>query len=96
MLKLIDRCQVVHSGDVTEVVVSANGFWIFSAGADGSIFLFATSPRAKELGDAPEAANLENAFIVTEKAQLNLLKNRMEDVDSLIEEVGQQTHRYMP
>ena len=89
-------CRVLrlHSGAVTRCAISATGYWIFTAGADGSVFMLATSARAREFVEVPERLGaLENGLVVTDKKQLESLRGRILEVDNLLEEKQTENER---
>ncbi len=83
----------LHSREVTSLSVSPSGYWIFSSSADGSLFMTATSSRAKDFTEVPEVAALENGLLVTERSQLQFLRTRMEEVDTVIDESRREHER---
>lgn len=85
----------LHETEVTEVAVAASGYWFFTAGADGVVFMMSTSMRARDFYDVPEALALENSFVVTEKSNLQALRSRMDDVDTIITEAFRDNERKM-
>ena len=83
------RCRVLqlHNGPVTSTSVSATGFWIFSAGHDGCLFMLNSSLRAREMTEVVEAQSAENQIILTDRLVLKNSLNNMEDKDSTIGEM---------
>ena len=82
------RCRQLrmHCGAVTLVAVSRNGMWVFSAGADGVVHMYATSKRGFEMTEVPYAMDaLENRFHIVEGSKLRALRGQLSDTERLIE-----------
>lgn len=87
MLEYLDEsvCRAfrLHIGTVTQVAISANGMWIFTAGNDGSIFMLATSKRAFEYTEIPQPIDtIENRFLIVDKSKLQVLRRRLADIEN--------------
>lgn len=84
------KCRVfqLHDGTVSRLCISLSGLWIFSAGHDGCVFMLSTNLKAKELVDAPEASSGENQVILTDRTHLKVQLSRIEDKDSMLEEMA--------
>ena len=91
-MNLVAKIQL-HSAEVSDVAVSASGFWIYSAGYDNTIFMLSSSMRAKDFTEVPEANALENQLLMTEKSHFQYLKSRMDEVDNAIEETKRDCDR---
>lgn len=77
----------LHASSSQSVVISKTGLWIFSAGLDGSIFMLGTSSRAKEMMNIPEHTQApECSIILTDKSRFKTIRERVEEVDILIED----------
>lgn len=87
------KCKVLqlHDGSVNRITVATSGFWIVSAGSDGSMFMMSTTLRAKEAilpSDVPEASSQENHIILTDHLQLKLQLSRIEDKDAMLDDLA--------
>lgn len=82
------RCHQLrmHCGPVSTVTVSRNGMWIFSAGFDGVVHMYATSKKALELMEVPVPSDtFENRFHLVEGSKLRALRHQLHDTERLIE-----------
>jgi hypothetical protein len=71
----VDQCRLIHihHNSVTSLATSDCGSWLFSSGADGSIFMFATNFKAAQMSFTSEGT-LENALVMTELDNLRELQ----------------------
>jgi hypothetical protein len=87
----------LHKSAVSSVTISMSGLWIFSAGADGTVFMLSTSIRARDtiMASYPpeETTASENEYVVTEREQLSGLRSRLADVESIISEIKRDSER---
>jgi len=87
----------LHKSAVSSVTISITGLWIFSAGADGTVFMLSTSIRARDtiMASYPpeETTASENEYVITEREQLNGLRSRLADVESIISEIKRDSER---
>jgi hypothetical protein len=82
------RCRQMrmHFGPVSIVTVSRNGLWIFSAGTDGVIHLYATSKRGAEMVEMSyNGDSMESRFHMVEASKLRALRAQLSDTERLIE-----------
>jgi WD40 repeat protein len=82
------RCKQfrMHSGAVSLVTITRNGMWIFSAGTDGVIHMYATSKRALDMTEMPASQDsFENKFHIMESSKLKALRAHLIDTERLIE-----------
>lgn len=84
------RILALHEGTVAKVLVSASGLWIWSCGVDGCIFMINTNLKAKDQVDVLEAISNENHISLTDKMMLKTQQNRLEDKESLLEEMAKE------
>jgi hypothetical protein len=77
----------LHDGHVTKVTTSISGYWVLTSGADGSIFMLSTSIKARDIPDVPEAFSAENQIILTDRPALKSQLSKIEDKDSLLDEM---------
>ena len=83
-----NRCKHLrmHCGAVNLVVVSRNGMWIFSAGADGVVHMYATSKRTLDMVEMTYSGeSLENKFHMVDASKLRALRGQLLDTERLIE-----------
>jgi len=73
----------IHVGPVNGVVISPNGMWIFSAGDDGVIFMFATSKRGLDITQINDG--LENRFHLMDRLRLTNLHTQLSDSMNLVD-----------
>lgn len=73
----------IHVGPVNGVVISPNGMWIFSAGDDGVIFMFATNKRGLDMIQINEG--LENRFHLMDRLRLKNLHTQLSDSINLVD-----------
>lgn len=73
----------IHVGPVNGVVISPNGMWIFSAGDDGVIFMFATSKRGLDITQINDG--LENRFHLMDRLRLKNLHTQLSDSMNLVD-----------
>jgi hypothetical protein len=90
VVELLDEsvCKVMrlHVGPVNQVVISANGMWIFTAGADGSIFMLSTSKRAYEYTELPQSMDtIENKFMIIDKTKLQAIRKRLNEIEGQVD-----------
>lgn len=82
------RCHQLrmHCGPVSVVTISRNGMWVFSAGTDGVVHMYATSKKALELMEVPVPSDtFENRFHLVEGSKLRALRHQLNDTERLIE-----------
>ncbi len=82
------RCHQLrmHSGPVSVVTISRNGMWVFSAGSDGVVHMYATSKKALEMQEVPvPSETFENRFHLVEGSKLRALRHQLRDTERLIE-----------
>lgn len=82
------KCKLMrmHVGSVNRVLISQNGMWLFSAGEDAMIYMYATSRRAAECMEMPiNPDTQENNFLVVEKHKLKGLVNQLFEAQQAIE-----------
>jgi hypothetical protein len=82
------RCRQMrmHFGPVSHVAVSRNGLWIFSAGVDGVVHMYATSKRGAEMTEMSYAAeSMESKFHMVEASKLRALRSQLVDTERLID-----------
>lgn len=81
------KCIQLHRSPINVVALSATGNWAFTCGAEGVIFMLSMNNKVKDVTEAGEFAGAsENTFLSTEKSTLNYLRNRIDEVDSMIED----------
>lgn len=82
------RCHQLrmHCGPVSMVTISRNGMWVFSAGCDGVVHMYATSKKTLEMLEVPvPSESFENRFHLVEGSKLRSLRNQLADTERLIE-----------
>lgn len=82
------RCRQMrmHCGPVSVVAVTRNGMFIFSAGTDGVVHMYATSKRGLDMVDMPQSSDsLENRFHLVEASKLRALRHQLRDTERMIE-----------
>lgn len=82
------RCKQMrmHCGPVSLVAVTRNGLFIFSAGIDGVVHMYATSKRGLDMIEMPQPTeNMENRFHLVEGSKLRALRHQLSDTERLIE-----------
>lgn len=82
------RCRQMrmHCGPVSLVAVTRNGMFIFSAGMDGVVHMYATSKRGLEMIEMPQSSeNMENRFHLVEASKLRTLRHQLSDTERMIE-----------
>jgi WD40 repeat protein len=90
------HCKVIqlHASSTQSVVISRTGLWVISGGLDGSIFMLGTSSRAKEMLNIPEYSQApECTLVLTDKNRLKTIRERIEEVDVLIEDTKKSCDR---
>lgn len=75
------RCRQLnlHVGSVNEVAITQNGMWIFTAGQDGTIYMYATNKRGLELTQIPLLDALENKYHLMDKTKLSNIYTQLND-----------------
>jgi WD40 repeat protein len=84
------RVLTLHEGSVTKVLVSSSGLWIWSCGVDGCLFMLNTNLKAKDQTDVLEALSNENHITLTDKHMLLTQQNRLDDKETLLEELAKE------
>jgi len=82
------RCHQLrmHCGPVSVVTISRNGMWVFSAGTDGVVHMYATSKKALDLMEVPVPSDtFENRFHLVEGSKLRALRHQLNDTERMIE-----------
>ena len=90
------HCKILqlHKDAVSCVSIAPTGLWIFTAGRDGAVHMLSTSMRARDMIELPEKTTVrENDFILTEKEQLNSLRERIGDIETVITELKRDSER---
>lgn len=90
------QCKILqlHKDAVSCVAIAPTGLWIFTTGRDGAVHMLSTSMRARDMVELPEKLTVrENDFILTEKEQLNSLRERIGDIESVITELKRDSER---
>ena len=91
-----DLCKQLqlHRDAITSVQIAISGMWIFTAGADGGVYVLSTSLRAKEMPEFPERKKaIENDFVITEREALANLRHRLGEIDTIVQDKTRESDR---
>jgi len=71
---------------VMQVAVSIDGMWLFSAGSDGVLYMFACSRRSKELAVVPQSSDVaEDRFLMIDRSKIQSIRNMLKEAELAIE-----------
>jgi hypothetical protein len=76
----------IHIGPVSQVAISQDGLFIFTAGSDGVLYMLTTSRRGKEMMTMPHSASItEDKFLLIDKSKIQNLRSKLNEAKVTIE-----------